>query len=152
MDMPYQDRMIGEITYRVSALPMGKWISLEATVAKVLGPALGELFVGAKGGIAALLAGEIETDALGSAIYRITSGADEATQLKVISLLESATKTLDSDGQDHHLGADHWPRHMRDLAPWLAFALEVQLGDFISGFVAALPGVEGSGVDQSRSG
>jgi len=134
LDLPGDERVIGQHTYRVAMLPMGKWLELEAILLDVIGPALAELIGGWRSGEGI---GGLDHRALAFAISAISTKAPAETQGRVLDILSASTLC---DG--HRLNSLHWPRNMGELAAYVAFALEVQFADFFGGLAAELSALE----------
>jgi hypothetical protein len=157
-NLPHVDRRIGAHLYRVTRLPMGKWLDLQATVLRIAGPGLAEVIAGAEGSLADL--GGVDVRSLAGAIREVAARATAAEQRGLLELLGDATMVEGDEGKWRALPwarmATWWPRYMAELVPFVAFGLEVQLADFFAGLVSAFGGTvrarEGraSGPDESQ--
>ena len=135
LTMPGEEGVIGENTYMVRMLPMRDWFELETLLMRVAGSSVAEFFSGGKGFKSVL---DIDTKAVGAALYAFTSRADAKEHAKFLEILGGCTwvngKILGKNGQNAH-----WPRHMGELAGYIKHALSVQFADFISGLQSELP-------------
>jgi len=133
-NLPSQERTIGEHAYRVTMLPMGQWLELESLVLRIAGPAIAEAMAGAKN-VQSL--GDLQIESLGGALHRLSQAATAAEQERLLTLLGQGAQ---ADGHTLTWGEMRtwWPRFMRELAPFVAFALEVQLADFFDGLKSGL--------------
>lgn len=133
-DLPRQSKTIGGHRYHVRRLPWGLWQQLYVRLQRVVGPALGRMLEGSGGGLSSLLNRDVS--GLGEALGDLTQRLDHDTLEWVTTTLGTYTdvedgrhtRTLEAPVQE-----TWWPHHLREFAPWLAFALEVQLADFFAG-------------------
>ncbi len=147
INLPSDDRTIGSTTYQVTRLPMRQWLELKALGMRLAGPVIAEVLAGAKGGLSSLLDKNMDLGGIGQALYRLCADAKPADYNKLLDILGKCTainnKPLDKDFW--------WPRNMEELAPYVAFALEVQFKDFFAGLVAMMPKAKKAKGDESQS-
>lgn len=150
-NLPHQDRLIGAHRYRVTMLPMGRWLRLEGLVVGIAGPALGEALAEARGTLADL--GGIDVRDLGGALRAIAQRATPEAQQELLELVADATQVEGEKGFSPLPWSRQitwWPRCMAELGPFVAFALEVQLADFFGGLLT-VAGARIAGQPESTS-
>jgi hypothetical protein len=132
-NLPSQERTIGEHVYRVTMLPVGRWLELQTLVLRIAGPALAEALASAKG--ASIM--DLQVEGLGGALHRLSQSATASEQEKLLTMLGEAT-TVEGKPLTWARQGMWWARRMRDLAPFVAFALEVEFADFFAGLTSAI--------------
>lgn len=132
-----RETVIDGVRYRVSQLGARHALRLLTTLAKVLGPGLGkglDSVLQAKGGgkLAELLEADTSKLQLGPAVEALVDRLDEPTVEAVVNQLADATVLVlgDKAPQLSAVFDAHFAGKLGQMFKWLAFALEVQFGDF----------------------
>lgn len=123
-----EDRQIGKVTYSVTQLGFKKSREVFARLTKMLGPALGLLLNGGSEGAA-------------GALEAVCAQVSEADLEYLCDVFAECTMVKMPDGKRAKLSADAqellFGGALVDCFKWLAFALEVNYGDFFDVFKGA---------------
>lgn len=131
-------KSIDGITYRVSQVGGKRALKMFTTLAKMLAPALAKAAESMPtGGFKSLSTVDLSSLNIGTAVEALVDRLDEPKITEIIDTLAGVTECND--------GGDKWPQlsgvfdihfagKMSSLFKWLAFALEVQFGDFFDAF------------------
>ena len=136
MDMPSKRRTVGKHEYKVTMLPLGRWIELQQLVAKLFGGALEEFF-GAMDGVQDI--GSIELAKLMPVIRALILSATVEDLEALFDAMGRGLQVREEDGGwtilDRRRQQVWWAHNMGELAPVAAFFLEVQFRDFFAGLL-----------------
>jgi len=143
--IPQKKKMINGIEYTVKLMPFGRHRELQYIVFKKIGKALehlGDAMSGAQPGTyvvsGAVLDGFLEGipwTAIGKAISGVLETLEKNDYDRVIELLGQETTASDANGfLDLQTQELYWLKNKyANFLPWLAFAMQVQFEDFLSG-------------------
>ncbi len=127
IDLPYQERDIGEHKYRCDRLLLSKWIELEALLMKVLGTQVLDM----------------DENNLGAYAPKAISQSSAADHGKIFELMgeclfvhneEGGLSTLNRANQERW-----WAAYIGEMAATVALFFEVQFKDFFTGLEQLLP-------------
>lgn len=149
-----QDKRIGETLYRVTELPATRSLDMLIGLFKMIGPALGVVMDGVdtakRTSLADMLDAKLSGDAFARAAAELAARVNTPQVQDMIAKLRACTQ-YDPGGQGEtfrNMTAEtfdmHFAGRMHELFGWLAFALEVQFGDFF-GSLASLGGASPAG-------
>ena len=130
--MDCQERVIDGVTYSVYMLPPKTAMDLLVDIGKVVGPSVGTLVDAAssKGGAAALLEMSVTSEFFSKAASELFERMDKSVLRSVIDQL---AKVSMADGVKLESTLDiHFRGKLGTMFKWLAFALQVQFGDFFN--------------------
>lgn len=125
-----RNKVIEGREYSVTQFPARRGFALKARLAKLLGPAVAELFSAVKGGDAeSLMSADIDMAIVGGAIRRLLEGVDESNMLELVLSLLSMTRV---DGKEitEQVFDMEFAGKFSELYKVLAFVVEVNYGDF----------------------
>ena len=159
METVPQEKTIDGVAYKVSMLqaPEGRKLLLELKT--ILGPALAELMRGAKGEGESIL--DMDMGHVSGAIQALSEDISPEKYEQICKLMASKTQfSMDGWTSRLHLNDDvnHFQGRYLAEMKWLAFALEVNYSDFLSGLgsmkniVGSLKAASGSTSQNSSTG
>lgn len=154
MDYPFEERVIGKHTYRVSALPMDQWDELGEFLAEFLGEPVTSLVKGFDiGDLRELMLGD--AGALGVLVSVVSKKITRGRMGKVRTLMGHALKVKDDDGNwaelDHNKQNHWWASNRGELPDVVWLFLKVQYVDFFTGFGALMPSKKPSETSPGKS-
>jgi hypothetical protein len=131
-----EERRIGDVTYRVRMMKPMEAQLITFRLVQIFGDTIGSLFEGVDGNLESL--GNLQMRAAGLAISRLAHTATEADMERISKAMLSCTDVIvhQADGRSGQfvelkdiIDVIHGGR-MTQHFEWLAFALEVNFGDF----------------------
>jgi hypothetical protein len=135
------ERQIGEHVYRVRPMMPKRILRTAPILGKLVVPALGHLIDNAKGGkISDVLGADVSGLSFGAAAQALVAAWEQPKIDELIEELAASTEV----GLD---GCSRWPLlstcfdahfsgRTKEMLGWIAFAVEVQYGDFFAGLLA----------------
>jgi hypothetical protein len=126
-----KERRIDGHTYRVMMIGAKRSLRMLAQLGKMLAPALAKAAEG--GSLKSIMGADLSQIDLSGMAQMLVDRLDEDALVRIVEDLAAVT-TFSDHGKDWpNLGAAydiHFAGRLASLAKWLAFALEVQFGDF----------------------
>lgn len=142
-----EPKNLGDITVRVTQVPVAKARSLLLVISKVVGPALGAALKGLDSKDGKVDLADIKVGALGDAIQVFFERVDEATLTKMDEMFRDTTELHKGDDRWVPLKAEYdivFRGEMGLYFQWLAHCLEVNYSSFFSAFKGGgLPALQG---------
>lgn len=125
-----KDKIIEKRTYSVTQFPARHGFVLKARLAKLIGPAVAELFAALKGGSAeSVMSADVDMSMIGGAIHKLLDGIDGEDALDLVLKLLSMTR-LDGKEISEQVFDMEFAGRFSELYKVLAFVVEVNYGDF----------------------
>lgn len=150
-EVQFQQRRIGDYTYRIKPLGVGKGKALLVRLARATGPALAAAIDGVGAGAGSLA--QLPAGVLGPAIKEFAAGLNEEDLDYAVEALAAETE-VSSGGEWAQLGPlveYHFRGAYDELLRWLVFALEVNYGSFLRAVGDLMPAPAEAPTDTSPS-
>lgn len=130
IDLPFEERVIGDHTYRCNRLLLGKWIELEALVMKVLGVQILDM----------------DEKNIGSYAPRAISQSNAADHNKMFELMGECLFVANNEGGLSILSRANqerwWAAYIGEMPGVIGLFFEVQFKDFFIGLERLMPEVK----------
>lgn len=127
VDLPYQERRVGEHTYKCSRLLLSRWIELEALLLKVLGVQVLDL----------------DESNLGSYAPKAIMSSTAQDHEQIFALMGECVSVKNDAGGWGMLSRETqerwWTAYIKEMPAVIGLFFEVQLKDFFIGLETLLP-------------
>lgn len=146
-NLPNKELSLGENTYKVSMLPLGKWEHLLSSLSSTFGVGIVNLVSAQVSSGGSFL--DIPNNAIIEVVDTVCNRLSPQKLADIRKTLCSATK-LNGSAFDESRQSYHWPRNMQDYLPFLAFALRFQFERFFVGAAKAAEVVSANATQTSE--